>query len=47
MNTVKGQELSLNAGFDALKETYPNYIEGPLDVIKNMTTCCCCVLLFQ
>ena len=37
MNTVKGQELSLNAGFDALKETYPNYIEGPLNVIKNMT----------
>jgi len=36
-NTAKGQEQSLNAGFDGLKETYPNYIEGPLNVIKNMT----------
>lgn len=36
-NTAKGQEQSLNAGFDALKETYPNYIEGPLNVIKKMT----------
>jgi hypothetical protein len=36
-NSAKGQEQSLNAGYDALKETYPNYIEGPLNVIKNMT----------
>lgn len=36
-NSAKGQEQSLNAGFDSLKETYPNYIEGPLNVIKKMT----------
>jgi hypothetical protein len=36
-NSAKGQEQSMNAGFDALKETYPNYIEGPKNVIKKMT----------
>jgi hypothetical protein len=36
MNTAAGREAKAAAGFDALKETYPNYVEGPLNVIKKL-----------
>jgi hypothetical protein len=36
-NTAAGRETKAAAGFDALKETYPNYVEGPLNVIKKLT----------
>jgi len=36
MNTAAAREAKAAAGFDALKETYPNYVEGPLNVIKKL-----------
>ena len=30
------REVSANAGFDATKSTYPNFVEGPLYVIKRI-----------
>lgn len=36
INTAQAESLEHNAGYDPLKETYPNYVEGPLNVIKNM-----------
>jgi len=34
--TAGGREASANAGFDATKSTYPNFVEGPLYVIKRI-----------
>ena len=31
-----GREIEAKAGFDAVKGTYPNYVEGPLYVIKRI-----------
>lgn len=34
--TANGREIAANAGFDATKSTYPNFVEGPLYVIKRI-----------
>jgi hypothetical protein len=35
-NTAQGRNTSASAGFDATKDTYPNYTEGPQNVIKKI-----------
>tara|TARA_Y100000389_G_scaffold205124_1_gene263579 strand:+ start:5832 stop:7589 length:1758 start_codon:yes stop_codon:yes gene_type:complete len=34
--SASAKQTAAAGGFDALKETYPNYIEGPLNVIKKL-----------
>ena len=34
--TAGARQVEANAGFDPLKETFPNYTEGPQNVIKKM-----------
>ena len=35
-NTASGRGVEASIGFDATKETYPNYTEGPQNVIKKV-----------
>jgi hypothetical protein len=35
-NTAAGRQTSANVGFDATKDTFPNFTEGPLNVIKKL-----------
>lgn len=34
--TAGGREIAANSGFDPIKSTYPNFVEGPLYVIKRI-----------
>jgi len=34
--SANARQLEANAGFDPIKSTYPNYVEGPLYVIKRI-----------